>query len=607
MTMTRTEPAVQRDLDRHERAKQERGQFPTLWESVAEVLAPRRAGFISAWAAGSQRTDKLFDTAPMLNARGLATAIDGLVKPKQTQWFEIEAEDPAVMRDQHAADWFFDAERRLFKEIYNPKARWQQATGEADFDQVVFGNSFTLCTENSTRDGLLFRTTHMKDTYFLENADGMVDTVHLTEMLPVRTAAQRWGEENLGERARELIKNDRASEKLTYLQIFEPRHDRDPIRRDNLNMPYRYTVIEVASEHRVIEAGFEEFPGAAPRWDTTAGETYGRGPGTLALPSVQTCQQVKKTLLKAGHRAVDPPWVAARNLLLGPAQNRPGGLTIFDGAEASKLGSIDPIRQLDSRANLPFGLDMLRAEREEVAGAFYRNVLNLPAAGPAMTATEVNQRREEFIREIGAVFGRLETEYITPLVERAFWIVMRRSIKQNFEGPMTFKPLPDSLQGQEVRFKFSSPIDRAKRQIEATQTQEWLFRVLELAKADPGAMDNVDIDAVIRIDAEAHDIPPAVIPSKEVVEQRRQERAQQQQTQQGLALAQQGAGAAKQGADAVNALGGDPAQLLQALAAGQAGAASGDNPVGAAVSGIPEDPVANNESDAAEALRALAG
>ena len=552
---------IKRYLDRHARAKKERGQFPTLWEAVAEVLAPRRMGFVSEWAPGSQRTDKLFDTAPMLNARGLATAIDGLVKPKQSQWFEIEAEDPAVMRDQEAADWFHDAERRLFKEIYNPKARWQQATGEADFDQVVFGNSFTLCTENSSRDGLLFRTSHMKDTYFLENADGMVDTVHLVEMLPVRTAADRWGEDNLGEKAKELLKNDRGTEKLKYIQIFEPRHDRDPMRRDGLHMPFRYVVIEETSEHKVLESGFEEFPGAAPRWDTTAGETYGRGPGTLALPSVQTCQQVKKTLLKAGHRAVDPPWVAARNLLLGPAQNRPGGLTIFDGVEASKLGSIDPIRQLESRANLPFGLEMLSAEREEVAGAFYRNILNLPMDNPQMTATEVNQRREEFIREVGAVFGRLETEYITPLVERAFWIVMRRSIKQNFQGSMTFKPLPDSLQGQEVRFKFSSPIDRAKRQIEASQTQEWLFRVLELAKADPNAMDNVDIDAVIRIDAEAHDVPPAVIPGAEFIAQKREERARREEAQQLAAATQQvgdavqsGAGAVTSGAEAIGAL-----------------------------------------------------
>ena len=539
---------IERDLESHDQATRERGQFPTLWESVAEVLAPRRMGFTSEWTPGDQKTDKMFDVAPQVHARGLATAIDGLIKPKQTQWFEAETDDPKVMRDPEAAHWFHDTERRLFKAIYDPRARWQQATGEADLDQVVFGNSFTLCSENSTRETLLFRTTHMRNTYFLENADGAIDTVHLCERLAVRVAAQRWGENNLGKKAREALGRDRAGDKLEYLQIIEPRHDRDPRRNDNRHMPFRLTVIEVESKHRVLESGFEEFPGAATRWDTTAGECYGRGPGTLALPSVQTCQQVKKTLLKAGHRAVDPPWIAAANMMLGPAQNRPGGLTIFDAAEAAKLQGGDPIKQLESRAQLPFGIEMLDREREEVSAVFFRNILNLPVEGPDMTATEVVQRREEFIREIGAVFGRLETDYITPLVERAFWIMMRRSVRQNFQGPLTFLPLPDVLQGRNIRFKFSSPIDRAKRQIEATQMQQWLGRLLAMAEAKADVIDIADFDAIARIDAEANDVPPAALASNERVEEQRARRAQEQAAAQNIEATRQLAQAGRDGA-----------------------------------------------------------
>jgi len=510
-------------------------------------------GFTSEWTPGAQKTERLFDTSPMLAARGLASTIDGLIKPKQTQWFEIETDDDALMRDSEVAEWLYDSERRLFKEIYRPQARWMQATGEADADIVVIGNAFVLCTENTNRDGFLFRTTHMKDTHFVENADGAVDTVHLTERTALNVAAQRWGYDNLSEASKELIRNDKGHEKVKFIQVIEPRNERDPRRTDAMHKPWRYCVIEADEKHKVLESGMDEFPGGAVRWDTTAGETYGRGPGTLALPDAQTCQQIKKTLLKAGHRAVDPPWIAARNQLLGPAQNRPGGLTYFDPVEAGKFGN-DPVKQLDSRAQLPFGLELLQQEREEVAAAFYRNILNLPVDGPDMTATEVIQRREEFVREIGAVFGRLETEYITPLVERAFAIMMRRSLRMNFSGPMTFRKPPDVLQGHEIRFKFSSPIDKAKRQIESAQTRDWLLRVLEMAKVEPEIKDIADFDAALRFDAESNDVAPVAVRSPDEVQALREHRDQQRQIMENLAGAEQAAGAANSGAAAVKQL-----------------------------------------------------
>lgn len=538
-----------RILARHKRITEGRWQFDSLWESVAEILLPRRMGFTSEWVPGSQRTDRIYDTAPMLAARGLASTIDGLIKPKQSQWFEGEPEGVDLLEDPEAAAWVYDSMRRLFREIYRPQARWMQATGEADADLVTLGNAFVMCVDNSARDGFLFRTFHMKDVHFVENADGAVDTVHITERVTIRVAAERWGLKNLSETCQEMFR-ERQDEKVKFIQVIEPRHTRDPHNPDSRHKPFAYYVIEEAEKHVVLEGGFDEFPGAAVRWDTTAGEVYGRGPGTLALPDAQTCQQIKRTILKAGHRAVDPPWIVAKNMMQGPAQNKPGGISFFDAVEDAKFSG-DPVRQLESRAQLPFGLELLNAEREEVAAAFYRNILNLPIDGPDMTATEVVQRREEFVREIGAVFGRLETEYITPLVTRAFSIMMRRSIRMGFQGPMTFTKPPESIQGAEIQFKFSSPIDKAKKQIEASQTQQWLIRVLETAKVNPDILDLVDVDEAVRFDAEANDVPPKVLRDFETVQALRDHRQQQQAMAQNMEAATQAAGAARDGGAAI--------------------------------------------------------
>jgi hypothetical protein len=540
------EQAVRDALQRHDQAIERRGQFPSLWEEVAEVLAPHRMGFTSTWVPGQHRSAKQFDTAPAEAARGLASAIDGLIKPKQAQWFEIDVEGV----DEEVARWLHEVERIQWRAMYNPAARFQQATGEADFDLVNFGNATVMVTESFTRRHLLYRCPHLKDCYFLESADGGIDTLHISERLSAREAAQRWGEENLGEKARKALADNRPTERGTYISMIEPRRDRDPRRSDAMNMPFRFMVIDKDSGHKVVESGFQEFPAAVPRWDTTTGEVYGRGPGTMALPDVQTVQQIKKTLLKAGHRAVDPPWLAPANGLVGAMQNWPGGITFYNAVEVAKSGMADPLRQLDSRANVPFGLDLLQAEREEIARVFFRGVLNLPQDGPEMTATEVIQRQQEFIREIGAVFGRLETDYIAPIVERTFNILLRRSAANNWQGP--FPQPPASLQGRDVEFKFTSPITRAKQQIESAQVQQFIARVFGLAQADPSALDSIDIDAAIRFDAEANDIQPTILRPPEAVQQLRQQRAQQVQAQEQAAQVQQAADIGKTTAEAVS-------------------------------------------------------
>ena len=53
---------------------------------------------------------------------------------------------------------------------------------------------------------------------------------------------------------------------------------------------------------------------------------------------------------------------------------------------------------------------------------------DLPREGPGDRAgkrVEVLERKEEFIRTIGPVFGRLESDYIGQVVERGFNILLR--------------------------------------------------------------------------------------------------------------------------------------------------------------------------------------
>ena len=234
----------------------------------------------------------------------------------------------------------------------------------------------------------------------------------------------------------------------------------------------------------------------------------------LALPDSRTLQQQGKTILKAGHMAVEPPLMAPHESIVRGPSLVPGGITYYNAAAMRNAGLRDPIRPLFTGAQIPLAREMQADVREQIFAAFFRNVLNLPTDGPAMTATEVVERKEEFVRTIGPVFGRLEADYMAPMVERAFGILLRQG---------KFPPPPEELQGQEISFEFASPVEKVRRQLDTMNAVRTIEMIAPFVQADPAIMDNFNGDEIARDAAEFNSMPASWLkPKAEVAKLREQ-------------------------------------------------------------------------------------
>ena len=530
-------------LNRHKTLKGQRRGWEDHWQQLAEVMLPRRADFSQSSGGGEKRADQIYDSTPMLARRGLSAAIDGLLKPRTSRWFHVKVADGGDDENDEAKAWLEDTEERMARAIYNPRARFIQRSGEVDDDLVTFGTGVLFIGESKGLNRLLFRSVHLRDAYPAENGDGEIDTLFLTMTLTARQAAQKYGEENLGSKTLEALKtpNAKPDDKFAFLQAVLPRVERDSRLSDNQNLSFASVIIDVGSEHKVTESGFHEFPYAVPRWDTATGELFGRSPGMLALPDSRTLQEMGKTILIAGQKAVDPPLLVASDSVNSTLQTFPGGVSAFDVEAARDLGGRPPIMPLNTGGNIPLGREMQNDLRDQIFSAFFRNVLQLPINAPKMTATEVLERKEEFIRTIGPVFGRLETDYIGHVVQRVFNIMTRAG---------HLAPAPEALAGREVRFEYSSPVEQARRQTEAAGAARSIELLSSFISADPGVMDNFDGDEIARDTPDIFGLPSRWLRSKDEVEARRQTRAKASQAQTMLSGASQLAQVAKTAADA---------------------------------------------------------
>ena len=533
---------IEKLVKRWEKLKDEKSQWHAHWDDLARVMLPRRLGFSTTTTDGERRTDGVYDSTPMQAARGLANAVGGLLRPDGLQVVKIKANSEDINQMEEALVWLEDSRNRLKSAFNNPKARFRQASGEVDQDLVVFGTAVMYAGESSQKNHLLFQSCHLKDITVIFGEEGSPIGLFRKRKMPIHQLVSRFGEKNLSEQLRRQMEQDKdVDKKIDVLHAVVSRETRKKNPLLAKDMPWADYWIEIEAKHKLSEGGFHELPFIVPRWDTSSGEDYGRSPGMIALPDADTLQAMGETILIAGQRAADPPLAVPNDGFFDAINTFPGGLAYYDVETAAQLKG-SPFFPIVSGMNLPIGRDMQADTRNQVWAAFFRNILNLPVEGPEMTATEVIRRKEEFMREIGPVFGRLESDYTGPVVERAFMILLRAG---------AFAPIPLILQGQDIRFEYDSPVIHIGKQIEAAATRLWVQEQIMFANdaQKPDILDNIDFDEYARISALAVGVPRKIIKPVEIVDQIRQSRNEAMAAQEEKMAAQETLMAAKMGAE----------------------------------------------------------
>jgi len=528
-------------IQRWKKLSAAKSQWHSYYDDLARIFLPRRLGFASTVNEGGRRTDDLYDSTPMQAARGLANAIGGMMRPEGLPEVTMQTDDDALNNSEEVKEWLADSERRLKDAFNNPKARYRQASSEKDLDLVVFGSSPMFIGE--AKNSLLFQSIHLKDATPFFNEEGSIEGMFRERKFTLRQAVNRFGQNKLSQESQKKFEKD-PDDTIKILHAVLPRKESKVSPLFARDLPIADLWLEIEGKNTLSEGGFHEFPFIYPRWDTTSGEDAGRSPGMIALPDGDTLQAMGETILIAGQRAADPPLAVPNDGSFNSINTYPGGLVYYDVDTASELRG-NPFFPIESGMNLPITRDMQRDTRDQVWSAFFRNILNLPVEGPQMTATEVMQRKDEFLREIGPTFGKLETDDTAPTVERAFMIMLRGG---------GFLPIPEVLQGKNIRFEYNSPVKRIRQQVDAAAARAWAEEQFVIGQVKPEALDLVNADALGRFSAEAAGIPKQIVNSAEVVVGIQQQRAEAQAAAEEAQQLQQIASLAKDGAGAVEKL-----------------------------------------------------
>jgi hypothetical protein len=222
------------------------------------------------------------------------------------------------------------------------------------------------------------------------------------------------------------------------------------------------------------------------------------------------------------------------------------------------------ITPIETKGRIDIGDEMLARMEQKIMRGFYVEWMMMPSdptdpasTGKGVTATYVLQQRDEKMRLLSPMLARLQSEFLGPLIDRTFAILMKKSIALRFGPGSPFPPPPMILQGQNWHVEYLSPIAIAQRSSQLDSVGRLMAIQMQLKQMDPNAPMVLDSEAVMRLEAKDLNAPAITMKSPEQLQQEQQAQAKmieqqhQNEMMQGLAAtAKDGAGAAKNMADA---------------------------------------------------------
>ena len=498
-------------LKRFDKLSSQRQNWETHWQEVADYMMPRKADVTKTRSKGDKRTELIFDSSPLQALELLAASLHGMLTNPSTPWFALRFKEEDMDGEDEAKEWLESATDVMYT-AFN-RSNFQQEIFELYHDLITFGTAAMFIDEDE-EDLLKFSTRHINEMYIAENDKGRIDTIFRKFKLSARSAYQKFGDKAS---ANILMKNQKDPyEEVEILHAVYPRSDFNPKKQDKSNMPYASVYMDYASGDELSVSGYKEFPFVVPRYLKASHEIYGRSPAMTALPDVKMLNEMSKTTIKAAQKQVDPPLLVPDDGFLLPVRTVPGGLNFY------RSGTRDRIEPLNIGANNTLGLNMEEQRRNSIRNAFYVNQLMMQD-GPQMTATEVIQRNEEKMRLLGPVLGRLQSELLKPLIDRAFALILRKNL---------FRPAPEFLSGKDIEIEYVSPLAKAQKSSELQSIMRAIEIMGSLSNVAP-VFDHINMDKLVRHLADIVGVPQKILkPQSELNAERQQAQAQQEQMMQ---------------------------------------------------------------------------
>ncbi len=454
------EEKLSRIISRYRQAEARKQQWRNYWQECYEYAFPQRENVCFSGAQENEtpvKNQHIFDGTAPNAVDQLASSLLAELTPPWAKWFGLKA-GPELTEEERAqvAPTLEKTSDILLQNFEH--SNFAVEIHQCYLDLVTVGTSCLMFEEASVGEASAFRfyAVPLREVTLEESGSGRLDTTFRSSTIKLETLKLRFPEAEIPQEWLE----DEEKNNFTLVEAVIPKHGKLGC------SGYEYTAIACKGENEIEngivlkEGHFETSPFINFRWQKAPGEVYGRSPVMKALPDIKTANKVVELILKNASISVTGIWQADDDGILNPAN-----IKLVPGAIIPKAVGSKGLTPLEAPGKFDISQLVLESLRTRINHALLADRL-AAIATPNMTATEVLERSAEVARILGASFGRLQSELLTPLLKRAFHILRRRGDILNFD-----------LDGKIVDLQYRSPLAMARAKQDAGNISEWINTV----------------------------------------------------------------------------------------------------------------------------------
>ncbi|HJD55372.1 MAG TPA: head-tail connector protein [Rickettsia endosymbiont of Pyrocoelia pectoralis] len=502
-------------IEYFELLKTKREKWDTVWDELRKYVCPQTTS-----------NKEVFDSCPIWSREQLASGLQSLMVNPAIKWFNISLLDQNNTNEQEenlneiaeVKLWLEIVESTILNIFNNPASNFYNQIHEFFLTLGAYGTSIFYIEEDLELNmGVFFRNINLRECYFEEDKYGFINSMYRLFRLNVKTAANKWSD--FVPFKEKLLKSP--DEEIEILHVVTPSSDysnKGKTNRKAYSHEYNSTYIYLADQKIISESGYSYFPFFVTRWIKEEGESYGYAPASHVLPDIKLLNSFRNTTAKVSQMQLEPSYLAPKDGYQYPLRNIPNAVNFY------RNGTVDKIMKLSEIDN-PVSTEVQQDKcRDAIFKSFDIDVFRMQKENKEMTATEVQARVEEQMRMMSPMIGRIETEFLNPLIRSIYKILLKYNKLPILEG----------LGNIEIDITYVSPLTKAQKSLAINGIEQVIgfFQHSGIANFYPEIYDNIDFDKCFKLLAELKGVPESILRTNKDVMQIRQKRIAAQQMQQ---------------------------------------------------------------------------
>ena len=407
---------------------------------------------------------------------------------------------------------------------------------------LAFGNAVIIVrpeteAEAATRGRYVVTECLRMGTYAIGADDtGKIDRVVRHYAWNAEQLAMQFGRGNLPESVLKALDRGDIETQFEVWNLIEPhrrgfRKDARAFRLSYEKFAYRSIYWLNATQGRnfgvLAVRGYAFNPIVAPRFESEAGDVWGRGRGADALGLAKGLQTMREDILDVSGQNAQPA-VCASDELKGCGLHLGRGGVNWVAPGAQKANAI--YRALQEPASTAEARNDAETLMNEIKNRFFNSefasIDALKNQSGVKTATEIEYIRWDNFEQLSGVATTMDDEFLDPLATLFMNLTLYFGLAQ----------IPNGMDLRDMEIHYESDVHKAQNATDINARNSSLSFAAQIANMKPEALDNFMIDKIVRahhrvLGAPEQDLAPMQLVSQ-IREQRAQAQAQEAQMQQ---------------------------------------------------------------------------